>query len=58
MPNQRFMNRTTKSAIYVMELLVMEWEAKGIEMLHVNSATSELAYFMQILHQLLSYENL
>ena len=36
----------------------MEWEAKGIEMLNVNSATSELTYFIQILHQLLSYENL
>ena len=41
-----------------MELLVVEWESRGIEMLHVNSVISELTYFMQILHQLLSYENL
>ena len=38
--------------------LVIEWESKGIETLNVNSVTSERTYFMQILHQLLSYENL
>ena len=38
--------------------LVIELESKGIEMLNANSVTSELTYFIQILHQLLSYENL
>ena len=38
--------------------LVIEWESKGIEMLNANSVTSELTYFIQILHPLLSYENL
>ena len=37
---------------------VIEWEYKGIETLNVNSVILELTYFMQILHQLLSYENL
>ena len=52
------MKRTTGSAIYVMELWLQNEESKGIEMLNANSVTSELTYFIQILHPLLSYENL
>ena len=52
------MNCTTESAIYVMELWLQNGESKGIEMLNANSVTSELTYFIQILHPLLSYENL
>ena len=52
------MKRTTGSAIYVMELWLQNGESKGIEMLNANSVTSELTYFIQILHPLLSYENL
>ena len=37
---------------------VIKWESKRIETLNVNTVTSKLTYFMQILHQLLSCENL